>query len=98
MSNVKIIPLEEPPKRKYRKSSTYDTIIDKFIESGHNIARIELTKKDGTLLEGTYLTGQLKKRLKIRTEDPDEKNEEVKNVTAKTINKQPYLEKIDRGE
>jgi len=82
----KIIPIEEAPKRRYKKGSIYDDVIDDFIEKDISLARIEMTKaSNGLMLLGTYLSGQLRKRIKER---------ELTNVTAKTINKEAYLEKL----
>ena len=89
----KIIPITEPVKRKYRKGSIYDPVINEFAESNISLGKIEMFKKDGVQLEGTYLTAQLKKRLKQRKADPIKEDEKLhlETVEAKTMNSESYL-------
>ena len=46
------------PKRKYRKGSKYDPILDKFLEDKNKLVSVEVAGKDGN-----YVRTQLKKRI-----------------------------------
>jgi len=77
-----IQPVEEKPERKNRttrRKSKYEPIIDAFLDSGHNLVRVEATD-----LDANYLRGQLLKVL-------DQK--EVDSVEVSVRNKEVYLEK-----
>ena len=84
MSNIRfnIQPVEKKPdKRKppYRTGSKYEPIITAFLESEHEMVRV-----DGTGIEANYLSGQLKKIITVK---------EVGSVQVSVRNKEVYLEK-----
>lgn len=54
-------PVTEKREKKIKKGSIYDPIIDKFLESGHALVEIVVEGK-----KASYVTGMLKKRIKIR--------------------------------
>ncbi len=82
MSDVKfdLKPVEKKPSRKYRKGSKYDPIIDSFMESEHDLVKVEVPDKDAN-----YLRTQLKKRIDAR----DLQSE----VEVSVVNNIAYLEK-----
>lgn len=82
MSDVKfdLKPVEKKPSRKYRKGSKYDPIIDSFIESEHDLVKVEVSGKDAN-----YLRTQLKKRIDAR--------DLQSNVEVSVVNNIAYLEK-----
>ena len=82
MSDVKfdLKPVEKKPSRKYRKGSKYDPIIDSFLESEHDLVKVEVSGKDAN-----YLRTQLKKRIDAR--DLQSKME------VSVVNNIAYLEK-----
>ena len=82
MSDVKfdLEPVEKKPSRKYRKGSKYDPIIDSFLESEHDLVKVEVSGKDAN-----YLRTQLKKRIDAR--DLQSK------IEVSVVNNIAYLEK-----
>jgi hypothetical protein len=82
LSDVKfdLKPVEKKPSRKYRKGSKYDPIIDSFIESEHDLVKVEVPDKDAN-----YLRTQLKKRIDARDLQSD--------VEVSVVNNIAYLEK-----
>lgn len=82
MSDVKfdLKPVSKKPSRKYRKGSKYDPIIDSFMESEHELVKVEVPEKDAN-----YLRTQLKKRIDAR--DLQDK------VEVSVVNNIAYLEK-----
>lgn len=77
-----IQPVEKKPDRKksqYRTGSKYEPIINAFLESEHDMVRV-----DGTGIEANYLSGQLKKIITVK---------EVDSVQVSVRNKEVYLEK-----
>ena len=82
MSDVKfdLKPVEKKPSRKYRKGSKYDPIIDSFLESEHDLVKVEVADKDAN-----YLRTQLKKRIDAR--DLQSK------IEVSVVNNIAYLEK-----
>jgi len=82
MSDVKfdLKPVSKKPSRKYRKGSKYDPIIDSFMESEHELVKVEVPEKDAN-----YLRTQLKKRIDAR----DLQNK----VEVSVVNNIAYLEK-----
>jgi hypothetical protein len=82
LSDVKfdLKPVEKKPSRKYRKGSKYDPIIDSFMESEHDLVKVEVPDKDAN-----YLRTQLKKRIDAR----DLQSE----VEVSVVNNIAYLEK-----
>ena len=66
------------PKRRYRKGSKYDPVIDAFIEESHKLVAVEVPGKDGN-----YIRTQLKKRIDARG----------LNVEVSVVNNQAYMEK-----
>jgi len=84
MSDIRfnIQPVEEKPDRiksPYRTGSKYEPIIDAFLESKH-----DLVKVDGTGVEANYLSGQLKKVITVK---------DIDSVQVSVRNKEVYLEK-----
>jgi hypothetical protein len=73
-------PVEEKPSRKYRKGSKYDPIIDEFIDSGHELVKVDVPDKDAN-----YLRTQLKKRIDARDLDDE--------LEVSVVNNIAYLEK-----
>jgi len=71
-------PVDEMPKRKYRKGSKYDPILDAFLEGTHKLVTAEVPGRDGN-----YLRTQLKKRADARG----------LNVDVSVVNNKVYLEK-----
>ena len=71
-------PVDEMPRRKYRKGSKYDPILDAFLEGNHNLVTVEVPGRDGN-----YLRTQLKKRVDARG----------LNVDVSVVNNKVYLEK-----
>jgi len=65
------------PKRKYRKGSKYDPILDAFLEGDHNLVTAEVPGRDGN-----YLRTQLKKRADARG----------LNVDVSVVDDQVYIE------
>jgi hypothetical protein len=63
MSDVSfdLSPVLKKPSRKYRKGSKYDPIIDSFLESEHDLVKVEVKGKDAN-----YLRTQLKKLIDAR--------------------------------
>jgi hypothetical protein len=82
LSDVKfdLKPVEKKPSRKYRKGSKYDPIIDSFMESEHDLVKVEVPDKDAN-----YLRTQLKKRIDARDLQSD--------VEVSVVNNIAYLEK-----
>lgn len=82
MSDVKfdLKPVEKKPSRKYRKGSKYDPIIDSFLESEHDLVKVEVADKDAN-----YLRTQLKKRIDAR--------ELQSKIEVSVVNNIAYLEK-----
>lgn len=80
MSDVKfnLSPVGEMPKRRYRKGSKYDPILDAFIESSHKLVNVEVDGRDGN-----YVRTQLKKRIDARS----------LNIDVSVVNNKVYLEK-----
>ena len=82
MSDVKfdLKPVTRKPSRKYRKGSKYDPIIDSFMESEHELVKVEVPEKDAN-----YLRTQLKKRIDAR--------DLQSSVEVSVVNNIAYLEK-----
>ena len=82
MSDVKfdLKPVKKKPSRKYRKGSKYDPIIDSFMESEHELVKVEVPDKDAN-----YLRTQLKKRIDARGLQ--------ENIEVSVVNNIAYLEK-----
>jgi len=83
MSNVKfnLSPVEKIPKRKYRKGSKYDPIIDKFLRGSDGLVTVEIKGRDAN-----YIRTQLKKRIDAR--------ELTDKVDVSVVNDKAYLEKL----
>jgi len=56
--------VEKKREGKFQKRSIYDPIIDKFIESGHDLVEISIEGRSGS-----YLSHQLKTRIERRELD-----------------------------
>jgi len=83
LSDVKfdLKPVQKKPSRKYRKGSKYDPIIDSFLESEHDLVKVEVSGKDAN-----YLRTQLKKRIDAR--------ELQSKIEVSVVNNIAYLEKM----
>jgi len=84
MSEIRfnIQPVEKKPDKKkspHRTGSKYEPIINAFLESKNEMARV-----DGTGIEANYLSGQLKKIMTVK---------EIDSVQVSVRNKEVYLEK-----
>ena len=66
------------PRRKYRKGSKYDPILDAFLEGDHKLVAVEVPGRDGN-----YIRTQLKKRVDARG----------LQVDVSVVNNKVYLEK-----
>ena len=66
------------PKRKYRKGSKYDPILDAFLEDNQKLVTVDVPGRDSN-----YLRTQLKKRVDARG----------LNVDVSVVNNRVYLEK-----
>jgi hypothetical protein len=73
-------PVEKKSRRRYRKGSKYDPIIDSFLNGQHNLVKVEAAGKDAN-----YLRLQLKKRIDAK----DLSNK----IEVSVINNMTYLEK-----
>ena len=71
-------PVDKMPRRKYRKGSKYDPIIDSFLEGKDKLVTVEVPGRDGN-----YIRTQLKKRIDAR---------DLK-VNVSVVNNKVYLEK-----
>ena len=71
-------PVDEMPRRKYRKGSKYDPILDAFLEGDHKLVAVEVPERDGN-----YIRTQLKKRVDARG----------LQVDVSVVNNKVYLEK-----
>ena len=74
-------PVTEKPKRKYRKGSKYDPILDAFMTQRRKMVTITVTDKDAN-----YIRTQLNKRIEARKLE--------KKVKVSVVNNVAYLEKI----
>jgi hypothetical protein len=72
--------VEKKPRRKYRKGSKYDPIVDAFMDSSEDLVKVEVEGKDAN-----YLRTQLKKRIDAR--------ELSDKVVVSVVNGVTYLEK-----
>lgn len=83
MSEIKfeLKPRKRKPKRKYRKGSKYNPILDQFMESEHTIVKVEVENRNGTSIR-TQLIKLIEARgLKDR-------------VKASVVDGALYLEKV----
>lgn len=71
------------PKRKYRKGSKYDPVIDKFMEGTDDLVAVEIPGKDGN-----YLRTQLKKRIDAKKLG--------KKIEVSVVNNICHLEKVKK--
>jgi hypothetical protein len=81
MSEIKfkLKPVEKKPRRRYRKGSKYDPILDAFIEATDSLVEVAVEGRDAN-----YLRTQLNKRIEAR---------ELKLKTS-VVNDVLYLEKF----
>ena len=81
MSDVKfdLKPVEEKPRRKYRKGSKYDAVLDAFLEGVSELVMVSVEGK-----EANYLRLMLNKRMKTR---------KIGGVEVSVVNGVVYLEK-----
>jgi len=63
MSEIKfqMRPVTEKREKKVKRGSIYDPLIDRFLESGHDLVEIEVEDK-----KPSYVAGMLKKRIQVR--------------------------------
>ena len=54
-------PVTEKREKKVGRRSIYDPMIDRFLESGHDLVEIEVEDK-----KPSYVAGMLKKRIQVR--------------------------------
>ena len=82
MSDIKyeLEPVEKKPRRRYRKGSKYDPLIDSFLNGQHNLVKVEAVGKDAN-----YLRTLLKRRIDAR----DLSNK----VEVSVVSNNTYLEK-----
>lgn len=71
---------KEKPKRRYRKGSKYDPILDAFIKGTDKLCKLEVEGKDAN-----YLRTQMNKRIEARKLD--------KQIEVSVTNNALYLEK-----
>lgn len=76
-------PVEEIPNRKYRKGSKYDPIIDSFLRSGEDLAKIEMEGEGISY----YINSQLKKRIELRNFEG--------SIDVGVINNEIYMEALE---
>ena len=72
-------PVNSKPKRKYRKGSKYDPILEEFIAGTNKLVTVTIEGKDAN-----YLRTQLNKRIEAR---------KLTNVKVSVVNGVAYLEK-----
>ena len=80
--NFSFEPIDKKPRRRYRKGSKYDPIVDAFLDSSEDIVKVEVEGKDAN-----YLRTQLKKRIDAR--------ELGEKIEVSVVNNITYLEKIE---
>ena len=80
--NFNFEPIDKKPRRRYRKGSKYDPIVDAFLDSSEDIVKVEVEGKDAN-----YLRTQLKKRIDAR--------ELGEKIEVSVVNNITYLEKIE---
>ena len=76
--NFDLSPVNEMPRRKYRKGSKYDPILDKFQEGKNKLVTVDVAGR-----EANYVRTQLKKRIDARD----------LNIDVSVVNNKVYLEK-----
>lgn len=74
-------PVTEKPKRKYKKGSKYDPILDAFMTQRRKMVTITIPNKDAN-----YIRTQLNKRIEARSLE--------KKVKVSVVNNVAYLEKV----
>lgn len=72
-------PVDEKPRRKYRKGSKYDPLLDAFMSGSNDLVSVNVEGKDAN-----YLRTQLNKRINAR---------DLKNIKVSVVNNVAYLEK-----
>ena len=76
-----LTPVDEIPKRRYRKGSKYDSVIDKFLDGNDRLVTVEVVGRGAN-----YIRTQLKKRIEARGLGD--------KVEASFIDDKAYLEKL----
>jgi hypothetical protein len=79
--SFEFVDVGQKPRRKFRKASKYDPILDKFFEGTSSLSKVEVPGKNPN-----YVRLQLKKRIDAR--------ELGKQVGVSVVNNLVYLEKI----
>ena len=77
-NSFNLTPIDQIPRRSYRKGSKYDPILDAFLEGKDSLVLVDVPGKDGN-----YVRTQLKKRIEARG----------LTIDASVANNQVYLEK-----
>ena len=72
--------VKSKPKRKYRKGSKYDPILEGFFKSEHKLVKVQVTGKDAN-----YIRTQLNKRIEATTK--------YSKIKVSVVNNIAYLEK-----
>lgn len=82
MSNIdfSLEPETSKPTRKYRKGSKYDPIIEAFLNSPHELVKVEIPDKNAN-----YIRTQIKKRLEEHGST---------DIEVSVVNNTCYLEKV----
>lgn len=82
MSEVKfeLKPRKRKPRRRYRKGSKYDPILDAFVKGEDNLVEVTVEGRDAS-----YLRAQLNKRIEDRG---------LKDIKTSVVNNVLYLEKV----
>jgi len=78
--NFELEPVEKKPRRRYRKGSKYNPIIDAFVKGEHSLVKVEIPDKDAN-----YIRIQLKKRIDVLDMND--------NIAVSVVNGVAYLEK-----
>jgi hypothetical protein len=75
-------PVKSKPKRKYRKGSKYDPLLEAFMSGSENLVAVTVPEKDAN-----YLRTQLNKRI-------DALPKVYKNIAVSVANNTCYLERV----
>jgi hypothetical protein len=78
--NFELEPVEKKPRRRYRKGSKYNPIIDAFVKGEHSLVKVDIPDKDAN-----YIRIQLKKRIDVLDMND--------NIAVSVVNGVAYLEK-----
>jgi len=76
-----LVDVEKKPRKRFRKESKYDPIIDMFCEGSSDLCKVDVPSR-----EANYVRLQLKKRIDAR--------DLVKQIKVSVVGDAAYLEKI----